>query len=155
MLGIAITATLLATPAGAKTFRLPEKDALFSITFPDTWETQTAADAVTSSPANANVVVVAIFPLDKPKQFEEALQLAAARAKGVVEELRVESGTYDVEFGIRMYIADLTGKRNGAQVTGSVGAISPDAEHSSAFSSLRMKMRARHTRTIGPRSYIP
>jgi hypothetical protein len=127
-----LTLTLLITALAAArsdggTFNLPNKESLFSIAFPDNWETDAQGDSITSRPKNS-AMVFSIFPTPAAKSLPDALAFVAKRAGQNYTDFSVGKGREETEAGMKFISAEAKGKQNGVEMRIFLYAFTPDGQ---------------------------
>ncbi|HEX8077679.1 MAG TPA: hypothetical protein VF511_07680, partial [Chthoniobacterales bacterium] len=127
---LVVAAALIVVDARAApvSLKLPQEDPLFSISFPEAWRTETSGSVVISRAADANMLF-SVFPVTGAKNFQEAYAAAEKRAREHAPSLTPGKPQYEVEAGIKFYLAQGSGEKDSTTLRVEIGAFSPDAEH--------------------------
>lgn len=104
----------------------PAENPIFSVTFPDNWETETEDDILHATPSDSSIYL-GIWALEDVKDLDAALDAVDETVSSLVKNLEVgEVETSDIN-GIKFMIVDGEGKdEEGDYVDVSVALFSPD-----------------------------
>jgi hypothetical protein len=104
----------------------PEKNPIFSVTFPDDWKTETEEDIVHAYPADESIYL-GIWALEDAKNLDAALDAVDEAVASLVKNLKIDDPETMTVNEIEFMTCDGTGIDNdGDKVNVSVALFSPD-----------------------------
>jgi hypothetical protein len=111
---------------GGNTIVYPEKNPIFTVTFPDDWSTETDENLLHAVPSDSSLYL-GIWALENADNLDAALDQVDEAVSSLVKNLKVdEADSMDVN-GIKFITVDGTGKdEDGNKVSVSVALFSPD-----------------------------
>lgn len=121
------TAILNAGDFGSKnTIVYPSENPVFSITFPDNWETETDENMLHSNPSDSSIYV-GIWALEKDVKLNDALDALDETISSLVTDLKVGEAEKNIINGMEFISVDGSGKdKDGDAVNISAAVFSPD-----------------------------
>jgi hypothetical protein len=113
---------------GGNTIIYPEKNPVFSVTFPDEWKTETEEDIVHAYPADESIYL-GIWALEDAENLDAALDAVDEAVASLVKNLKVDDPETMTVNEIEFMTCDGTGIDNeGDKVNVSVALFSPDGK---------------------------
>jgi hypothetical protein len=111
---------------GGNTITYPEKNPIFTVTFPDDWSTETDENLLHAVPSDSSLYL-GIWALEDANTLDAALDEVDKAVSSLVKNLKVDDAdSMDVN-GIKFITVDGTGKDDdGNNVSVSVALFSPD-----------------------------
>ncbi len=120
--------TVVMADGGGNTIVYPEKNPIFSVTFPDNWSTETDEDILHATPGDSSIYL-GIWALEDAENLNAALDAVDEAVASLVKNLEVEDPETMEVNGIQFMTCDGTGvDGEGDGVNVSVALFSPDGK---------------------------
>jgi hypothetical protein len=118
--------TIVMADGGGNTIVYPEKNPIFSVTFPDNWSTETDEDILQATPGDSSIYL-GIWALENAENLNAALDAVDEAVASLVKNLEVDDPETMEVNGIQFMTCDGTGiDGEGDKVNVSVALFSPD-----------------------------
>jgi len=118
--------TIATADGGGNTIVYPEKNPIFSVTFPNDWSTETDENLLHATPKDESVYL-GIWALEEAGDLDAALEAVDEVVSSLVKNLKVDEADSMVVNGIHFITVDGTGRdEEGDNVNVSAALFSPD-----------------------------
>lgn len=147
--------TIVMADGGVNTIVYPEKNPVFSVTFPDNWSTETDENLLHATPDDSSIYL-GIWALEEANDLDAALDAVDEVVSSLVKNLQVDEADSMVVNGIQFITVDGTGKDDeGDNVNVSAALFSPMKNRFSSCCTTARPTRRMPTRMNWSRSSNP